>query len=534
MDSKTFAGQLIPCLGGEENISRQSEKNGCFSFTVKDSGAVRLEELRQIEGVAAAELSRGRVRVTAQENYVEDIKMAKKDYNELADKIVDLVGGKGNVTSFSHCVTRLRFNVKDKDVVKLDEVKKLPGAVGAQWQGDQLQVIIGQSVGDAYQLICKKHGLDAQDAIDENLDGPQGKKKFSIVTIFDAIAGCITPCTPILIGGGFVKIIAMLMGMAGLDGTGTYTVLTFAGDAAFYFLPVFVGGFTAKKFGGNMSLGMAVGAIFIHPTFISAVSAGTALNVFGIPIYSASYSSTIFPAFLTVLVMVPVEKFFAKHSPDSIRSITEPLFTLLVMIPLGLCVLGPAGSFLGTYVSNAIIWLYDTTGFLGVAVFGALCPLLVMTGMHSALMPYLMQCLADLGWEAIVLTGMIISNIDQGVACLVVAIKTKNDKNLKSTASACAVTAIVGGVTEPGMYGVNLPLKKPLYGAMAGTFCGCLVAGLGKAVAYAICGSAGIFGLTVYLPGGMSNVMWMVAGIAVGAIVTFIATWILYKEPETK
>ncbi len=400
--------------------------------------------------------------------------MAKASkYEELADRIPELIGGMSNVSTFTHCVTRLRFNIKDKSLVNLDEVKKLPGAVGAQWSGDQLQVIIGQSVEDAYNLICEKTGTARQAAVDENLDdGPKEKKKFSINTIFDAISGCIVPCIPVLIGGGFLKIIALIMGMVGLESTGTYAVLSFVGDAAFYFLPVFVGAFTAKKFGGNLALGMMVGAMFIHPDFISAISAGTSLNVYGIHIYAASYGSTIFPAFLTVLVMCPIQKFFGKHSPDAIRSITEPLLTLLVIIPIGLCLTGPIGSFIGTYISMAIVWLYNTTGFFGVALFACIYPLLVMTGMHSAMAPYLLQSLADLGWEGIVMTGGIISNIDEGVASLAVAVKTKHDKNLRSTASASAITAIVGGVTEPAMFGVNLALKTPLYGAMIGSFIG--------------------------------------------------------------
>jgi phosphotransferase system glucose/maltose/N-acetylglucosamine-specific IIC component len=204
---------------------------------------------------------------------------------------------------------------------------------------------------------------------------------------------------------------------------------------------------------------------------------------------------------------------------------------MLVMIPLSLCVLSPLGSFLGTYISNFIIWLYNTIGFVGVAVFSGLCPLLVMTGMHSSMMPYLLNSFATLGWEPIVLTGMIISNIDQGAACLAVALKTKN-ADRKSTAVGCGITAVVGGVTEPGMYGINLPLKTPLYCAMAGSAIGAAVAGLGKAVAYAITGSAGILGgVPVYLPGGTSNVVWMCAGIAIGFVVTFVSTLVLYKDP---
>ena len=236
------------------------------------------------------------------------------------------------------------------------------------------------------------------------------------------------------------------------------------------------------------------------------------------------------PALLSVAVMAPIEKFIAKHSPDSIRSITEPFLTMLIMIPLALCLLGPIGAFLGQFISEAIIWLYETVGFVGVAVFAGLCPLLVMTGMHASLMPYLMNSFALLGWEPIVLTGMIISNINQGVACLAVAIRSK-DANLKATAAGGAVTAMVGGVTEPAMYGVNLKLKTPLYGAMIGSTIGGAVAGIGKAVAYSITGSAGLLGgIPVYLQGGMSNVIWMVAGITAGIVATFAATVVLYKE----
>lgn len=536
MDREQFLEAILPYLGGPDNISRRVWKGAKLCVTVKDAGALRLETLENAEAVAAVELDRGRVTVTAQGlGFEEENEMAKNEgrYDELADKIVGLVGGKENIQTLTHCVTRLRFNVKDKTPVDLESIKKLPGAMGAQWSGDQLQVIIGQSVGDAYNLVCKKHGLGGGGSVNEDL-GDAPKKKFSVSMILDTIAGCITPTIPLLMAGGFLKILVILCEFAGIltAGQPTHTVLSFAGDAAFYFLPIFVGGNAAKKLGGSQALGMMLGAIFVHPNFIAAVGAGEALNVFGIPIYAASYTSTIFPALLSAAVMVPVQKFFGKHSPDAIRSITEPFFTMLIMVPLSLCLLGPIGAFLGTYVSNAIIWLYNTVGFLGVAVFAGLCPLLVMTGMHSALMPYLMNSLATLGWEPIVLTGMIISNIDQGAACLAVAVKAK-DANLRSTAIGCGITAVVGGVTEPGMYGINLPLKTPLYCAMIGTTLGGVVAGIGKAVAYSITGSAGLLGgIPVYLGGGLSNVLWMVGGIAVGFVATFILTYIFYR-PET-
>lgn len=460
--------------------------------------------------------------------------MAKKNkYENLANCVIDLVGGKENVVFFTHCITRLRFNVKDKSLVKKENIEEIEGVMGCQWSSDQLQIIIGQSVGDAYQLICDKTGLTQQDSIDENLDGRKEKKKLSLTAVFDAIAACMTPLLPCLIGAGFVKIILLVAEMTGLLATtsSSYVVLNFVGDAGFYFLPVFVGATAAKKFNVNISLGMLIGAMFIHPNFIAAVTEGTALDIAGIPIYSASYTSTIFPALLSVWVMAPIERFFAKHSPDVIRSITEPLLTLLVMIPLALCVLGPIGSFLGIYISELIVWLYNLTGFLGVGILAAFMPLLIMTGMHSSLFPYSVNAMVTLGYEAIVGTSMIISNLDQAAASAAVAFKTKN-KNIKSLASGCAVTAFFGGVTEPAMYGVNMKYKTPLYASMIGSFVGGCVAGFGKAAMYAMSGTGGIFVLPVYLPGGTANLVWMVVGIVVGMIVTFILTLLLYKENE--
>lgn len=464
--------------------------------------------------------------------------MAKAErYAELASKVVEYVGGKDNIVFFTHCVTRLRFNVKDKSLVKGSDIEKIRGVMGCQWVGDQYQIIIGQSVSDAYNLIVKETGLGGNGSVDEDM-GDAHKKKFSINAVFDAISGSITPIIPVFIGAGFIKIAVLLLTQFGLltaDNT-TIQVLTFVGDAGFYFLPVFVGAFAAKKFGANMALGMMMGVIFIHPSFISAVTDGTALSVYGIPVYATTYSSSVVPALLTVWVMSYVEKFFAKHSPDSIRSITEPFFTLLVILPLALCVLGPVGAFVGTYLSEAIMWLYNTTGFFGIAVLSAIFPWIVMTGMHTALAPYLVNAMATVGYDPIICTANVVANIDQGAACAAVAFKTKHDENLRSVASACAVTAIVGGVTEPGMFGVNLKLKTPMYGAMIGSFFGALVAGFGHAYLYSMIGSGGLFALPAYLGGDnpFASMAWMAAGLVVGAIVTFIATYILYKPEDAE
>lgn len=458
--------------------------------------------------------------------------MAKKDkYEDLANKVLEYVGGKENISFFTHCVTRLRFNVKDQSKVNTDEIDKLKDVIGTQWQSGQLQIIIGQDVGDAYKLICDKAGIDAQASVKENLDSE--KQKFSIGKVFEAISACLTPLLPLLIGAGMIKIIVLLGEQTGLAplGSDTHTVLTFVGDAGFYFLPIFVGATTARKFGANMGLGLLVGAMLVHPTFVASVAEGAELSVFGLPIHSASYGSTIFPVIMAVFVMSYIEKFFAKISPAAIRSITEPLLTLLVMIPLTLCLIAPIGSVIGVYFSDAIVWLYETTGFLGVALLSALFPFAVMTGMHAAFAPFMVQSLSTLGYEPVVTAAIIVSNLNQGAASAAVAFKSKN-MELKSTAASCAVTALVAGVTEPAMYGVNLKLKKPMYACMIGSFFGAAFAGLMQVKAYAFAGSSGLFGFAVFTAPDVMNLVWIIVGCAIGIIITFIVTLFLYKDEE--
>lgn len=450
-------------------------------------------------------------------------------YDTLVDTVIDLVGGKDNISYFTHCITRLRFSIKDKGQVKECDIEKLSGVAGINWSGSQLQIIIGQAVPEVYAAICERYDFDREKELDENLD--KGKRRVNINSFFDAISGCIIPLLPILIGIGFIKIFLMFATMTGFmnSESSTYVVLNFASNAGFNFLPVFVGATAAKKFGANMGLGMLVGAIFMHPTFVSLVAEGTDLSVFGLPIYPASYTTTIFPTLITVWVMAPIEKFIAKLSPESIKVILEPFITMMIMIPLGLCLLGPIGAFIGNYLASSLMWLYDKTGFLGVSILAGCYSLIVMTGMHTALTPYRLNSLTTLGYEPIICTAMIINNINQGAASIGVAIKTK-DKELKSTAYSCAISAIVAGITEPAMYGINVRFKKPLYAAIIGGLCGGAVAGLGKTACYEVFGSAGVFALPTYLTGDLSNLIWMLIGVFTGFAVTLVITLITYKE----
>lgn len=457
--------------------------------------------------------------------------MGKKErYKDLAAKVLELIGGKENISNFGHCMTRLRFNLKDTSVVKLSEIEKIGGVIGVQWSNEQLQIIIGQSVGEAYKLICEKAGIAVEKAIDENLDS---KKKFSFGAIIDGISGSLMPIIPLIIGAGMLKVIVILGEMFGflVAKTPTHTVLSFAADAGFYFLPIFLGATAANKFKTNMGLGMLLGAILIHPTFVANVTGNVGMSIFGLPIYATSYASTIFPIIMAVYVMGYVERFLQKISPDSLKLIIVPVGTILVMLPLTLCLIGPAGAFLGVYLAKGIMWLYNTSGFLGVSILAAVYPLLVITGMHGALVPYIFQSFATFGFEPIVCTAGVLSNINQGAAAAAVALKSK-EKRTKSAAASSAITAVIGGVTEPAMFGINLRLKKPLYASMIGNFIGAAFAGLMKVYTYAFAGSAGIFGIAGFVGPTKMNVIYMGISMLIGFAATFIITLFIYKGED--
>ena len=466
-------------------------------------------------------------------------KTSKKDYQELSRQILAEIGGRDNIINCAHCITRLRLNLKDKDLANLENIKALPVA-GVQFTGDQLQIIIGNEINEVYDAFIQTAGLQREAIVDENLDMENTQKTWTVKSIFssiiDGIVGCVIPLLPILIGSGIIKAIVLLLqqfNIASADSP-TCIVLSFAADAAFYFMPVIVGGFAAQKFGANMALGAMLGGALIHPTFVSMVGEGTSLSIFGLPIYPAGYSSTIVPVILSVWVMSYVEKFISKHSPKALRSLIEPVVTLLIMIPLTFCLLAPAGAMLSTGFANALTWFYSHFGFIAVAVFAAIIPWVVMVGMHVGTVPISIATIASVGIDAIMMPCFFISNFAQGTACLAVGIKTKNT-DLKSFAFTCAFSNIVPGISEPGMYGITLRYKTPMWGAMIGSAAGGLYFGLTGTGSLSflppnIFAFAGYVGSSAYA----NNFMNAVIGVLIALAVSFGATMFLYKPEKEK
>ncbi len=458
--------------------------------------------------------------------------MAKRNkFNELNEKIVDLVGGKSNITYFIHCVTRLRFNLKDNSLANLEEIEKISSVIGVQWSMDQLQIIIGPDVTIAYDLICKEHGLASNEGIEENLDtNLTKKKKFSITKVFETISGCIVPLIPMFVGIGMLQAILMLLSYFNIisDETSTYAILSTISDTALYFLPVAVGATASKKFGASLSIGILLGALLVHPTLSEMILEGTTL--FGIDVPATYYCYTIFPMIMTMFVCSYVEKYLNKYIPLVLQQVLVPLLTIIIMVPLMLILIAPIGVTLGTWLTNFFIWIYSKVGPLAVALVCATYPIQVMTGMHIAWDTYVINAYATVGYDGLSAPTDPIHNTCEGAACLAVALKTK-DKTIRTTSLAAASSAIISGIAEPAIYGITFRYRKPMIAVIIGCFCGGLYAGLNNVIKGTY-GGSNILGLGVFLNPDPASFMHIIIAIIIASIVTFIVTFIIFKPTD--
>ena len=341
MDRKQFLEQLAAPAGGKENIGLCDFRSGCLSVTVKDRSVIDLNAIRGLPGVADAELLRSRLRITPDQTIMEELQMAKKeDYGALAKQILSLVGGAENVSNATHCATRLRFNLKDESKADTDAIKGLAGVVGVAQANGQYQVIIGAEVTQVYEKLSGMLGTAPAAAA----PAPKGKWYDRVI---NTLTGIFTPILPPLTAAGMIKaVLAILVAFKLVSNTSsTYQVINFMGDATFYFLPILLANSAAKKLGCNPYLAMMLGGILIHPSFVNLVAAskesGEAITIFMLPIYNASYSSSVIPIILGVLLMSKVEPWATRISPKAIRFFTAPLLTMFICGIATLCVLGP-------------------------------------------------------------------------------------------------------------------------------------------------------------------------------------------------
>ena len=462
--------------------------------------------------------------------------MASK-YDETAEKLLPLVGGKENVATLSHCMTRLRFTLRDDSAAKEDEIKTVPGVLGVVRSGGQLQVIIGTTVEEAYQAVRAAGGFAAEQPVDENLDAVKPKLTPAYIgnRILDYLAGSLVPVIPILMGASIFKMVVAVFGPSMLgwiaEGSDTLTLFTFVGDAGFYFLPIFVGYTAARKVNLTPVMGMFMGAVLIHPTLMALATADPPANfhVFGIPTAGANYTSTVLPILLSVWVMSYVEKFFKKYIPHALRTVFAPFLTMLVMLPIALSVLGPLGGFVGTGISSLLLAFSNVGGVglvIAIALIGALWQFMVMSGMHILLIATLIVTMAENGYEGVVAPGAIASSMAVAGMALGMWLRLK-DSDEKALAGGFTIASFFGGVTEPALYGLGIRYRRPFIGLLIGGFAGGLYNGITGVAAYSIIPVASFISNAAFLGGPEGNNSFVngLIGSAIALVVAAVVTY---------
>lgn len=449
----------------------------------------------------------------------------KKDYPKLASTILEKVGGKENVEFVMNCATRLRFTLKNMDLAKTEEIKNTKGVIDVIIQNGQYQVCIGPDVIDVFKELNK-----IGDFSQKKEEEPKNDQKL-IDKFFGVVSGIFTPIVPVLMAAGMVGALLTVLDLIGVlpSTSSTYYVWNLIKEAGFYFLPFYVAYTASQKLGANPFLSMLLAGVLLHPQLSDFSSLGVKqLTFFGIGIKAVTYSSTILPIILSVWLLSYVEKFFTKVCPQVIRAFSVPMLSTMVVVPLMLIIIGPAGGYLADYMSVFVQYLGNNLGFLAVGIIAALTPIMIATGTHSFAFPVIVTTLAMNGYEALIVPAMLAENLAMAGAAFAVGIKTK-DKDVRAEANAATLSACLG-ISEPAMYGINLPRKTPFYATIIASGIGGVVAGLLGVRFYAVA-SASFVGLPATIgEGSMMGVVYSLIVIAVSFISAFIFTIILGKK----
>ena len=465
-------------------------------------------------------------------------------YNELAKEIVKNIGGKENVISLTHCITRLRFKLKDESIAKDDVLKNMSGIVTVMKSGGQYQVVIGNHVPEVYADVCEIIDID-------NLSSKEEPKKSGRLLDrgIDIVSGIFQPILGIMAACGMVKGLNALFIALGLysDTSGGALIINAIGDGLFTFLPLFLGYTSAKKFGLKPMIGLVIGAIMCYPGIQSGAisSMGDAMytlftgtmfespvyiSFFGIPVISIDYTGTVIPVILSVYFASKCEKVFNKFVPDLVKFFFVPMLTLLVALPITFIVIGPIATFGSTIISEFVFAVRDFSPLIAGAIVGFTWQILVIFGMHWGFIPVYINNIMTNGYDNVMMPFFACTFATSAVV-LAIFFKTK-DKKIKEMALPNFISGVFG-VTEPAIYGILLPLKKPF-------IISCITGGIGGAfygffnLRKFMVGGMGIFELPAMIEpdGAMGNLIVALLGIVISMVVGFVLTMIFYKDKE--
>ena len=460
-------------------------------------------------------------------------------YAILCDEIISGVGGRDNIISVIHCATRLRFRLKDNAKTNTDKLKDTVGIITVVESGGQFQVVIGSHVGEVYQTLSARYFPDSEGqqvpaSLSQEMSKPKGLKGV-LNSAVDIISSIFAPLLGILVAAGLIKgvlILTVLFHWMDKD-SGTYKIIFAASDAAFFFMPILLGYTAGKKFGGNPLVTLLIGAALVHPSMIDIFHA-TQTNpdlhyrFMGIPITFINYSSTVIPVILAAWFSCWLEKRFNHWLHVYIKSFATPFLCLLITLPATFLLIGPLATDLSRGLGEGFMWIWLLNPMIAGAFFGAMWQICVIFGLHWGLAPLMINNLLTRGIDTI--SPLVQPAVwAQSGATLGILLRTR-DAKLRGLAGPSFISSIFG-ITEPAIYGVNLPLKRPfIFGCIGGALGGAIT-GYFHGTAYAF-GALGIFGFPSFIsPNGIDSGFWgIVLGSVVAFLFSFISSW-LYGIP---
>jgi PTS system beta-glucosides-specific IIC component len=451
------------------------------------------------------------------------------DYSKTAAGVLQGVGGEENVQSLVHCATRLRFVLKDESKADAAAIKATPGVITTAQAGGQYQVVIGNDVPDVFAEIGKisKFGGDgSSDAANPATDAPKGNLFNRFIKMISAL---FTPMLWALAGTGLLKaFLAAAVTFGWIDSaTTTYTILQALSDGFLHFLPIAIAITAAKYFGAQQFTSMAIAGALVYPA-ITELAGTPDITFFGIPVTMVSYVSAVIPVIIAVWLQAYAERFLLRVLPGAVRRFLTPMLVVLVFVPLVFLVIGPISSLVSNGLAAGINWVFSTVPWLGGAIMGGLWQVFVLFGLHWGFVP-LMTTELQVSGQILMMAPLFAAVLAQAAAAAGVWVRTRN-KNLKSLAAPATISGFLAGVTEPAIYGVNLPLKRPFaFGIVGGLLGGALISAGGVAA------SSFAFPSVLALPALFSagNTVLMLIGLAVAILVPFLLTVLVgFTDPD--
>ncbi|EAD8958203.1 PTS beta-glucoside transporter subunit IIBCA [Listeria monocytogenes] len=441
--------------------------------------------------------------------------------SDLAKEVVKLVGGKENILSVIHCVTRLRFKLRDENLAETEKIKALKGVMTVVKSGGQYQVVIGDHVSYVYDEVIRVLGIKPDDAPQDN---PEQEHKSIFNKFVELISGIFMPVLGLLAASGILKgflTAAVTMGLINTS-AGVYEVLYAASDALFYFMPIILGFSAGKVFKTNQYLSAAVGAALVYPTLVDMYSNGAHLTFLHIPVILMNYTMSVIPVILAIYFMSKLEKVLVKFIPKSLQLIFVPLLLLLIVVPVSLIIIGPVSTYASQLLAKGALGLYSLSPMIAGFFLAGVWQVAVMFGLHWAFIPIFINNISVLGYDPI--NAMLYCTVfAQTGAVLAVMLKTRNQE-LRSLSITATISGFLG-ITEPAIYGVNLPYKKPFIMACVGSAFGGAIAGMSAAKMFGGFASGGIFGIPMFInPDGIGWDFW---GFLISLVVAFSVALIL-------